>query len=296
MTDGFCSKAPGIFAGPLPFHDPIMEKRFREHFVNSALDRARPILCYFWLPVAGTLRLLWLLYYLTFPYNIATLELVVMAGRIFLLVFLGVVFSITNLTDYTKRRIGHSLIWILRAFALLILTQQYATKSSDPDIITVLAGYVCVSGIGFASFAEYLGISVILVCIRPLLLYLHPSSPSESALEALFQNTLILALGVCTTFAVHSDCRRDWLRSAASSSPAAAGSAGRNPIGQRERRGVSGKNALASSQRRQKRAAAAAAAATAAAAGGWDLLVDGYFSDSDRAEEGIMAVQVRQRR
>ena len=195
------------------FEDPYMEHRYREYFVRTTFDRARPVLD-FWLPVRGIMRSIWLLYLIQLPKSRPSVELCLSFMHV-MMFFVALVLFRTRWSDNAKARVGLVTLWLTRAAALVAGLQQISLQAShsDTQIMSALIGCLCLSGLALPSFAEYLIIALFIAFARPFLLYLFSGSNSDLALQSLFQHSLMFALGTSIMATVHFDCRRDWLRS-----------------------------------------------------------------------------------
>jgi hypothetical protein len=200
------------------FDDPDMEQKYRQYFTSTTVTRSKPVLYYFWLPMVGSMRILWLVCLLIFPYNISFVEFFVLVMRIFIFIVAAMLYRI-RWSESSMARLGSGTLWLIRMFAMVVGLQQLGANHNDPQVMTALIGYICVCGLGVPNFAEYLIIAVLLALVRPMHLYLSSQPEPDLAQQSLFQHALILTLGVSITFTVHSDCRRDWLRSSSASAP-----------------------------------------------------------------------------
>ena len=251
-----------------------MELRYRQYFIASCIDRAGPILRFVWFPILAILRLFWIAYWLIYPFQVSTVEIIIVTFRVAILAF-GVFVVSNKWDDATKPKFGVGLHWAARAIALLVGMQQVVAKHNDPQVMAGIVSFLCFCGLVIPRFTEYLVAAVPLPLIRPLLLHLA-GHPADHVQQLLFQNLLILALGLSITWTVHSDYRRDWLRLPAASAGAAA-------------RGRMHRRRKSTSQLRPTSGCDEAAAVEAS----WDTLEDGYFTDAERAELREQAVQAR---
>jgi hypothetical protein len=202
------------FTSLFSFEDLVMEHRFRQYFRNTNLDRAKPVIYYFWM--VGVMRAMWLIYVLAFPNSVSEFDwgFAVLHGSI---IIIAVLLVQTKWSDSSKVRAGIANLWIVRVSSVVVLTQQLGVNHGDPQVMVALIGYLCLGGLSIPSYAEYLLIVLPLAFARPLLLGLSLSSDPDLLHQSLFQHSLILALGASITATIHADCRRNWLRSASSS-------------------------------------------------------------------------------
>ena len=186
-------------------------------------------------------------------------------------------------------RLGIATLWIIRIFAMVVGLQQLGANHSDPQVMTALIGYLCVCGLGIPSFFEYLSIAFPLAFARPTLLCLFPGPDPELVQQSLFQHTLILALGGCITFTVHSDCRRDWLRSSSAATQPAPPDRPRRHTHSASRPGDSVGSNFAAAAAAAAAADPASAAADAADAGSRDG-PDDESAEADRRDPAALEV------
>lgn len=199
-------------AGPFAFQDSLMEKRFRENFIGTIFDRTGRIMCV-WLPFVGMMRLVWLTYWVMFPFELSVVDLVIFAVRILFLI-LGTIMFARNWAEVNKKRIGLANFWIARAYLVVAALGESDVDKRDPQKLASLVAYLCICGLFIPSFTEYLLGALPLSLTRPVILSLFPRAGLDQPQEIIFQHGLILALGLSITWTAHADCRRDWLRSA----------------------------------------------------------------------------------
>jgi hypothetical protein len=279
-----------FLAAPFGFKDALMEQRYRQHFIESCVDRSGPILRCFWVPVIAALRLFWLVSWLLNPFKVTPVEVLIAVLRFSILVF--VIFVIgKKWDDRTKGKFGLCLLWAARLVAILMALQQAVAKENDPQVMAGLVSFVCFCAMAIPSFIEYLCAALSLPFIQPIRLYLH-GDMGEHVQQILFQHTLILALGLSISWTIHADTRRDWLRFP--TAPAHKTTAARSTSS--PTRDACARALKKGGSHIRAAAATAAAAAAAQEISSWDLLDDGYFTDADHAELRDDAVRVRRAR
>jgi hypothetical protein len=257
-------KIRAFVAGPFAFQDYSMECRFQRHFIDSIFDRTRRIMCV-WLPFVGIMRIVWLAYWIVFPFDISTVDLIIFAIR-FLFLILGSTMFMRNWADANKRRIGLANLWIARTYLVVAALGESDVHKRDPQKLASLVAYLCICGLFIPSFAEYLVCAVPLSFTRPLIMSLVSGAGKDQAQEIIFQHGLILALGISITWTAHADCRRDWLRSAATTSKC---------LGLRKAPPIM-----------------AGATSRGECRSGWGLFGDDYFNSSDLEEIRAESTQV----
>ena len=279
-----------FFLGPFAFRDPSMERRFRQYFMQSFIDRSRLVLCYFWFPVLLSMRIYWLADWFLNGRDVAFVDLIVETFRIFVLFATAPIF-LPGLSETGKHRISVCLCTLARIVPVMSLVQVFGDQS-DPQAMTLLVSSLCFCGLGIPSFSEYICSALSVPFIRPVLLYFS-ASPHDTKLvyDVLFQHSLILALGLSINWTVHSDCRRDWLRSPAASIhepkqtlSAAAARGGSRSVAGRKSRPNEGHHVGISAQ-----------ASKTATSHDWDAVGDDYFNQEDLSSLRAEALQARER-
>ena len=265
----YADQIRAAISGPFPFQDLHMEKRYRQYFIRSILDRTGRVMCV-WLPFVGIMRLIWLIHWVVYPFDIATVDLVIFFIRLFFLV-LGTLLFAWRWGDANKSRIGLANLWIARTYVLVVALGESAAERRDPQKLASLVAYLCICGLFIPSFTEYLLGALPVSFVRPAILNLLSREAQEQAKEVVFQHTLILLLGISITWTAHADCRRDWLR--ARSAPRVR----RRPTTVPNESQTYTKNTVGESPSQSR----------------WgDVPDDGYFSRDDRAEVFAEAQQV----
>jgi hypothetical protein len=259
-----------FLSGPFGFKDRSMELRYREDWVSSCLNRNRPLLCNFYLPAIACMRISWFLYWIFYPYDLTTIEVIVNFIRMGVLMFVFSIF-IKDWSDTAMTKFGLVLIWISRCLLLLLLLQQIAAETNDSQTMIAITTILCCGGLVIPNFSEFLGFALTLPFVRPLKIFMaSPEGLHDERLhQVLFQHSLLLSLAVSFTWTIHADSRHKWLCSAATSADRECPrieSASLNPR--------------------------AAAAPYDPRGPDWDLLADDYFSDADRAELRDQALEV----
>ena len=285
-----------MLATAFGFQNPLMEDRYRRHFIASSADRAGPI-SRFWVPAVITLRLLSFVYWLLYPFEITQVETIIAVLRLLIAVFVFFILG-QKRNDSTNRPFGLCFLWMARMVAILVALQQAAAKTTtDPNVMAGLVSYICFGAMVSPSFVEYLCVAIVLPFVRPIHMFLSRGM-SEHVQQTLFQHALILALGLSISWTIHSDCRRDWLRFPAApnhkTAKRAASSSRRSSSAHDLPPGEDGSRSRAAAPAAPPPAASPAAPPAAAAQeGSWDQLDDGYFTAADRAELRADAVRVR---
>ena len=260
-----------LISGPFPFQDLHMEKRYRQYFIRSILDRTSRVMCV-WLPFVGIMRLIWLIHWVAYPFDIATVDLVIFFIRLIFLV-LGTLLFAWRWGDANKGRIGLANLWIARTYLIVVALGESAAERRDPQKLASLVAYLCICGLFIPSFTEYLLGALPVSFVRPAILNLLSREAQEQAKEVVFQHTLILLLGISITWTAHADCRRDWLR--ARSAPRVRPRP--NIVSTVSNEGQTDANNTVGESPSQSR---------------WEDVPDGYFSRDDRAEVFAEAQQV----
>ena len=251
--------------------------------METCIDRARPVFLYVWLPISITLRMVWFVYWAHNPQNFELSAVIMNSIRASLTTISFVIFTITW-NKAIKIRLGVALLWMFRISAYVFVpTEQAGKVHNDPQHMTVLVLHLYISGLVIPSFTEYLISALSLPFIRPfkvLCLYASGNAPQShlrNFQEYLFQNILLLSLGLYITWTIHSDRRRDWLLSSTITAPKTTGvdrtaKARRSPLPLRsDSRGrLCGTGHCYS----------------------WDELCDGYFSEAESNEHRQTIAQV----
>ena len=179
--------------------------------MSSCIDRIRPVICFLYVPVFGSIRLSSLAHSVFYGPMLGGAELYLAFIRLFSLIMLIILVSKNwgSTSNYTR---GLALLWIGRIGSLLAFQQQMVDDNRELQIMSSLISYVCVSGLIFPSFSEYLLFALMLSSLRPLYLILV-LNPAQSIFSVLYQRLLALTLGISITWTIHSQNRRNWLRS-----------------------------------------------------------------------------------
>ena len=236
-----------------------MEINYRDYFIGSNADRLNRICRYFFL-VLIPLRAYPLIYWTFSPGSINNHEVLEALWKVIGAFAIGGLFLISkNWGRGSKYWLGFVFLGIIRVGWIVGIFQQVRGHSNS-QTVTSFVSMVCISGFVMPNFVEYLCMACLVSYLRPLqiCLTLQPAGDWALVRQILYQNTLILALGVSINWAFHSDLRRDWLRSPA----------------------VLGENSKARRSHEEK------------AAENWDALADAYFTDADRRELRSEALQV----
>ena len=128
----------------------------------------------------------------------------IFACRIFVRLLFSVIF-LRKWDTSIKTMFGLILLWLFRMNILISVVQS--------SLMTVV-NTVCIGCFFVPSFAEYLLGSLLVSYARLFILSFTAAIEPSKALDTAYQNTLVLALGVSIAWATHSECRRNWLRSA----------------------------------------------------------------------------------
>ena len=242
-----------------------MEKHFSFYFVVSSIDRIRQLFIYLWIPVIFPFRCSRIMYLILY-HGIDNLEFWGAVIRLVSIAFtLLMLFKAMEWSDVARHRLGLFILWTTRVFFLILILEQ--TKQ-DRDANTIFSFITCFFLGGFATpnFSEYMALAILASLVRPgKLLMSHWPSYSEQIAEITYQHTLILALCIGVHWTVHSDIRREWLRSPSLRfDPEKPGTRADHDEGG-ERRNAEDE---------------------------WDLLRDDYFSHADHMDMSAQAQQV----
>ena len=198
-----------VYGMPFAFEDKRMEVCFRKYYILTCRDRTWPILRIA-IPISATMRFFWFIYWY-YHYNMMPfVEKLVGIVRIHLLIALLIVY-LHKWHSSTLYHLGLALLWIIRSSSIFLILHQFGDTHGDPQVMMELVLVVCFFGLFIPNFSEYLCFALPIPYIKPVSLFL---ARDKRAHEVAFQHTLILALGLSISAAVHSDSRRDWLRSA----------------------------------------------------------------------------------
>lgn len=175
--------------------------------------------------------------------------------------------------------------WAGRIMLFLLAAQHLGTNNRDSQLIIATASILCCSGLVLPSFTEYLVFALTIPYIRPLRIYLSSDKgmDSDDFQQVIFQHTLLLALAISVSWTVHSDSRRDWLRSPVSF----IGNRGSVSITGQRRLRASLASGRSSSHDFESDGNAASASAD------WNAINDNYFSKSDLQELCAIVLEVR---
>ena len=189
---------------PLPFRDRGLEDGYRNHFIGSSMDRTRYLVC-LWVPSTTFLELIATSY---FDFEFDTMEKVgagaVFAFRIIARLLIAVVF-LREWGNSVKAVFGFIILWVLRMNIMMSIVHS--------SLLSIVNSF-CVGCFFIPSFAEYLFGSLLVAYARLFILSFTAAIEPSQALDSAYQNTLVLALGVSIAWTNHSDCRRNFLRSA----------------------------------------------------------------------------------
>ena len=288
------SKVKNFLSGPFAFDEQPMELRYRDHFLCTSIDRLKPILCFFWMPIISVMRTCWVVHWILYPHEKPWVEIVAGIIRIFILItFIFIFCTVDKMKTKQKLRIGKMLVWVARILAFLVFMEQTSLDQGDPHMMAALACCLCLCGLGIPSFTNYILQSLPLPFIRPLLLQYSANAHGADigAREVLFQHLLIFGLGGSITWTIHADTRRRWLSSASDPvqrirrpRPHSGASAARDSS-------LSASNWTRSRACRRGKVVAETMMETVARGHEWDLLDDGYFSETDLADQRSEALQ-----
>ena len=168
-------------------------------------------------------------------------------------------------SDIARHRLGLFILWTARVFFLIAILEQ-TKQDRDANTVFSLILSVFLGGFGIPNFFEYLALAILALLVRPCkLLMSHGPSYSEQIAEITYQHMLFLALCISVHWTIHSDMRREWLRSPSLRfDPEKPGTRADHDEGG-ERRNAEDE---------------------------WDLLRDKYFSQADHMEMSAQAQQV----
>lgn len=263
-------------SGPFEFDDPYMELRYRKDWMSTCLSRNKPLICNFYLPAIALMRFSWLAYWMFYPYELTTIEIVVTLIRVAVVLFVATIF-LKSWDQSSMIKFGYSLIWISRILLLLLCLQQVAAEPNDSQTMIAMTTILCCGGLVIPSFSEFLCFALTLPFLRPLKIYMAAPEgfDGDHMQQVLFQQTLLLSLAISVTWTIHSDSRHRWLCSPAISLDKECPRTESCSAGPGHGAGH------------------AAPPPNGCSSLEWDLLADGYFSDAERAEMTPQALQVR---
>ena len=242
-----------------------MEKHYVHYFVASNPDRSRQMLKYFWIPVILPLRFLRCVYWITYPGEFDYSDFWGAIFKFMAMVFTFIFVSRTKeWSDSARHKLGLFLLWMTRLFFLVAILEQ-SKRDRNANTFFAYVCLVCLGGFAVPMFSEYLALAIVISFVRPAQLLVSSSqNDSQIIQEIAYQHSLVLALCISIHWNVHSDLRRNWLRSPSKNfGPAVTGTSN------------NGKNG-----------------GGAAPAIEWDTLPDNYFSPTDHAELCAQALQV----
>jgi hypothetical protein len=247
---------------PFSFCDQILEHNYQEHFLVSNYDRFEEI-CKYLVPVLFLFR--------TFPiicwflgYSVDSIELFYAVFKLCLTIIVLIIFS-KSWSRSAKFRFGLLLLWALRVNWLLAAVSQ--ARGLNMQATTSFVLMVCLSGLMMPNILEYFCWAIGASFIRPIQLSFTGNSDSNMDLimQAIYQHSLVMALGMSIVWTFHCDFRRAWLRSPSKSIKPA---------------------------KRRKSAIALNAPIPRTEKRGFDELDDGYFTESDRSELSAEVLKV----
>ena len=258
-----------MLLAPFPFKDKRMEQRYQLNFHARCLDRTR-LVTFSIAPIIGTMRCIWLVYW---SYNFENLpRLEMFLGSVRVMEFFAIMTIYLNKwSGLSAVRLSIGMLWMFRTLAILVFVHQLLGNHSDPQLMSELVLVACVLGLYLPNFTEYVCYSLPMAYVRPFFghMVVATGQGHQDVYQIAFQHTLILALGFTITWTIHSDSRRDWLRSANAPMPESRS---------REKR--------ARSERGEPHVGGCPADE-------WDTLDDGYFAPADRALLRAAAMQAR---
>ena len=253
---------------PFAFKDNIMEQKFVHSFVGTSIDRIRPVVR-FLIPVLLPLRIFPLIIWI-FSEDADDAQ----HHSAFFCTFQAAANILTFLviskewTCATKQCFGLLFLWLTRLGFLSTIYQM--REKRDIQVFATLVSMICAGGLMIPSYAEYLVLAFLVSYLWPLQKFFTTQQASSSDLvqEIIYQHTLVLALGISIHWAVHSDLRRTWLRSASANLEL-------TTVVKPNRRVFKDSNEDEATSRSD-----------------WDQLRDGYFSNADRLATRVQALQV----
>ena len=194
-------------SSPFAFRDRVLEHRFQDYLVSSCADRIKPMVCAFF-PVLFIIRLSSLAYSILYGSG----EIIVPAIRLSAIILLVVLIS-KNWNPASNYGRGLAILWTTRFITILGLQQLLVAKSAELQAMATHVGFVCAGGWMINSFSEFFLFALMHSFLRPLLQLGLGITKNESIFDVIYQNTMILALGVSIAWTVQANQRRDWLRS-----------------------------------------------------------------------------------
>jgi hypothetical protein len=190
-----------------------MERSYQMYRVTILYDEIMPIITYFWIPVDIILHLGTSLYRSYFALELTPDEILILRIRLVLLI-LSIGLFIRDWSPETKKSIGSSVEWMMRAFFVVIANEQCHAINDDLFSTTTLIYMLSMAGLKMPTYFEYIFVSVIVVSIRPLLIVQRLSQPNMQELfwQAAYQNCLLFVFGVSISWKFQADRRQKWLQ------------------------------------------------------------------------------------
>ena len=242
-----------------------MENHYIHYFLGSNPDRALQLIKYFWIPVILPLRIMRCVYWILYPGEFDYPEIL---GAIFKFIVAIIIFilvsKVRGWSESARQRVGLFQLSMVRLFCVVTILEQ-SKKDRNANTFFAYVCFLCLSGFIIPRYSEYLALAIVISFVRPVQMWLSYSSDSQSIQEIAYQHTLVLALFISIHWTIHSDFRRDWLRSPSVHISHAV--MGTRPIN----------------------------GGGAACAAEWDMLQDDYFSHTDHLELSAQALQVSTR-
>jgi hypothetical protein len=197
----------------LGFEDQAMERSYQMYRKAILYDQIMPIITYFWIPLTIILHLCTSFYRSYFALDLTLDETLILRIRLALLI-LSIGLFIRDWSPETKNYIGSSVEWMMRVFFVVIANEQSHAINDDLFSTTTLMYMLSMAGLKMPTYCEYIFISVIVVSIRPFLIFQRLSQPNMQELfwQAAYQNSLLFVFGVSISWKFQADRLQKWLQ------------------------------------------------------------------------------------
>ena len=185
-----------------------MEQGFQKFRISTLFDQIRPLLIFFWIPVATFLQIATWIY----SQNLSQDEILILRIRIAFLILVICLFC-KEWDARLKRRIGSCLPWLNRAYHVVVANEQMNVVGDDLFSMTTLVSLLTTSEFDTSNYIEYFLGAFFLVGIRPFRLFLRLSEPKINELfwEVSYQHSLLFIFGAGVAWKIQGDLRRKWL-------------------------------------------------------------------------------------
>jgi hypothetical protein len=205
---------------PWRFAEPQIEKRYNAYFVQSLLDRTKPVFQVAWF-FTFAIRVAGIIYRVATSYKWTIQEIALTVIRMMLMLLFFFAFRL-RWTSSAKLWIGVTFILFFRFGYFVVLVEQAGMNQIDSVMMFYPIIYTFSAGLAIPSFEEVMVYIVTIFVVKPftLLLRMHDDVCSKSlpshSLDTEFQTVLVQNIFlICTAlgafYHVTSDQRRHWL-------------------------------------------------------------------------------------